>query len=87
MKSVLRYLKGTINDCLYYTPSFLDIHTYCDSDWAGNPDERRSASGYGVFLGRNLVSSSSKKQHVVSCTSIEAEYRSMDLATTELYYR
>jgi histone deacetylase 1/2 len=86
MKRVLRYLKGTVNDGLYYTPSFLDIHTYCDSEWAGNPDDRRSTSGYGVFLGRNLVSWSSKKQFVMSRSSTEAEYRSMALATAELYW-
>jgi histone deacetylase 1/2 len=56
MKRVLCYLKGTVNDSLYYTPSLLDIHTYCDSDWVGNPDDRRSTSGYGMFLGHNLVS-------------------------------
>ena len=86
MKRVLRYLKGIVNDDLYYTPSFLDIHTYCDSNWAGNPNDRRSTSGYDVFLGRNLVSWSSKKQHVVFRSSIEAEYRSMALATTEFYW-
>jgi histone deacetylase 1/2 len=86
MKRVLHYLKGTVNDGLYYTPSFLDIHTYCDFDWADNPDDRRSTSGYGVFLGRYLVSWSSKKQHVVSRSSTEAEYRSMALATAELYW-
>ncbi|RVW93117.1 Retrovirus-related Pol polyprotein from transposon RE2 [Vitis vinifera] len=85
MKRVLRYLKGSVNHGLFYTPSPLQLHTYCDSDWAGNPDDRRYTSGYGVFLGRNLVSWSSKKQHVVSRSSTKAEYRSMALATAEVY--
>jgi hypothetical protein len=37
-------------------------------------------------LGNNLVSWSSKKQHVVSHSSIEAEYHLMALATAELYW-
>ena len=86
MKRVLRYLKGSVNHGLFYTPSPLQLHTYCNSDWAGNPDDKRSTSGYGVFLGRNLVSWSSKKQHVVSRSSTEAEYRSMALAIAKVYW-
>jgi hypothetical protein len=85
MKWVLRYLKGTVNHGLFYTPSPLQLHAYYDSDWAGNLDDISSTSGYGVFLGRNLVSWSSKKQNVVSYSSIEAEYRSMALVMAEVY--
>ncbi|KAJ9547656.1 hypothetical protein OSB04_020199 [Centaurea solstitialis] len=42
---------------------------------AGCPNTRRSPSGFCVYLGDNLVSWSSKRQHVVSCSSAEAEYR------------
>ena len=86
MKRVLRYLKGTVNHGLFCTPFPLQLHTYCNSDWAGNPDDRRSTSGYGVFLGRNLVSWSSKKQNVISRLSIEGEYCSMALAATKVYW-
>jgi len=86
MKRVLRYLKGTVNHDLFYTPSPLQLHTYCDLNWAGNLDDRRSTSSYGIFLGRNLVSWSSKKQNVVSRSSTEAEYRSMALVTAKVYW-
>jgi hypothetical protein len=84
LKRVLRYLKGTIDFGLRYTPGSLQLTGFCDSDWAGNPDDRRSTTGFGFFLGSNLVSGSAKKHHVVSRSSTEAEYRAMALATSDL---
>jgi hypothetical protein len=49
--------------------------TYTDTDWAGCPDTRRSTSGFYIYLGDNLVSWSSKRQHMVSHVSNEVEYR------------
>jgi hypothetical protein len=85
-KRVLRYLKGSVDHGLLFCKGSLDLHAYCDSDWAGNPDDRRSTTGYGIFLGSNLISWSAKKQPTVARSSTEAEYRSMALATTELYW-
>jgi hypothetical protein len=64
----------------------ITITAYCDSDWAGNPDDRRSTTGFGIFLGPNLISWTAKKQHIVSRSSTEAEYRSLSLATAEMYW-
>ncbi|GJY54252.1 ribonuclease H-like domain-containing protein [Tanacetum coccineum] len=50
---------------------------YSDADWAGCPSTRRSTSGYCVFLDDNLITWSSKRQHVISRSSVEAEYRSV----------
>jgi hypothetical protein len=85
-KRVLRYLKGSIDFGLQYGKGSLTITSYCDSDWAGNPDDRRSTTGFGIFLGPNLISWSAKKQHVVSRSSTEAEYRSLSLATAEIFW-
>jgi len=85
-KRVLRYLKGTPDSGLLFTRGPLHLYAYCDSDWAGDPLDRRSTSGFGVFLGQCLISWQSKKQPVVSQSSTEAEYRSMAYATAELYW-
>jgi hypothetical protein len=71
-KRVLRYLKGSVDYGLQYHKGPLAITTYCDSDWAGNPDDRRSTTGFGIYLGSNLISWSAKKQHIISKSSTKA---------------
>uniref|UniRef100_A0A2N9EVL6 Integrase catalytic domain-containing protein n=1 Tax=Fagus sylvatica TaxID=28930 RepID=A0A2N9EVL6_FAGSY len=85
-KRVLRYLKGTIEHGLSFSHSSLQLTAFCDSDWAGNPDDRRSTTGFGIFLGSCLVSWSAKKQTVVARSSTEAEYRAMAVTTADLYW-
>jgi hypothetical protein len=62
----------------------LHLNAYSDFDWAKNPDDRKSTTGYALFLGPCLVSWCAKKQPVVSKSSTEAKYRSLTFATVEL---
>jgi hypothetical protein len=78
MKRILRYLRGTPDfGLLLRRSSSSDMVVYTNADWAGCADTRRSASGYAVFIGDNLVSWSAKRQTVVSCSSAEAEYHAV----------
>lgn len=85
VKRVLRYLCGTIDHgILLHRQSSLALHAFSDADWAGNKDDYTSTSAYVVYLGRNPISWSSKKQRTVARSSTEAEYRSAAATAAEL---
>jgi hypothetical protein len=84
IKRILQYIKGTMEYGLTLSRSQShDLIVYSDADWAGCPDTCRSTSGYCVFLGDNLILWSSKRQHTVSRSSAEAEYRGVANAVAE----
>nr|GEZ78304.1 ribonuclease H-like domain-containing protein [Tanacetum cinerariifolium] len=75
-KHILWYVRGTVDFNLQlYASATTSLVGYTDADWAGCPSTRCSTFGYYVFLGDNLLSWSSKRQHTISRSSAEAKYR------------
>lgn len=75
---ILRYLKSAPRKGLMFSmDNHLDVSEYTDADWAGCITDRKSTSGYFIFVGGNLVTWRSKKQKVVVRSSAEAGYRAM----------
>jgi hypothetical protein len=83
-KRILRYLKGTLHKGVLFQPGPLALTAFTDADCAGDPSDRRSTSGVVVFLGHNLITWLAKKQHTVSRSSTESEYRSLATGAAEL---
>ncbi|KAM1712874.1 hypothetical protein ACFX12_023700 [Malus domestica] len=83
-KRILRFLKGTSSHGIWFLKGPLTLSAYSDADWAGCPFDRRSTSGFYVYLGSNLVSWSAKKQSTVARSSTEAEYRSLAHTAAEI---
>jgi hypothetical protein len=74
-KRILRYLVSTPCFGIWYPKgSTFDLIGYTDSDYSGCKVDRKSTSGTCQFLGRSLVSWSSKKQTSIVLSTAEAEY-------------
>jgi len=73
---ILKYLKGTINYGLNFTKQ-KEIMAYVDADYAGDPDSRRSTTGFLITIGGTPTSWCSKLQHCISTSTAEAEYYSL----------
>jgi hypothetical protein len=62
VKRILRYIKHTTKLGLKIQKSESTlVSAFSDTDWADSMDDRRSAGGFVVFLGPNLISWSARK--------------------------
>lgn len=87
LKYAYHYLAGTADYSMVMERSHtLDLTGYADSDWAGDPADRRSISGYTFTLGSNTISWSTRKQPSVALSSTEGEYMALTEAGREATY-
>ena len=56
VKWILRYLRGSIDTCLYFTGASLKMQGYVDADLANDIDSRKSTNGFVFTLGGTTIS-------------------------------
>eukprot|EP00253_Pinus_taeda_P004157 PITA_04157 len=80
LKKSLYGLKQAPRACAEASPLLVG---FTDSDWAGDPDDRKSTAGYVFTLGSGPITWACKKQGAISLSSAEAEYRGAVEASKE----
>jgi hypothetical protein len=87
VKRIMRYLVLTPNLSLWYPKgSRFELLLYSDANYAGCKVDRKSTSRTSQFLGRSLVSWSSKKQNFVALSMAEAEYIATGSCCAQLHW-
>jgi len=89
-KHILRYLAGSADYALTYTQQTPEMANIlwgaADSDHAGDPDTRRSTTGYVMMLNGAAISWQSTRQALVSLSSTEAEFYAASVAGCDVVY-
>eukprot|EP00171_Calliarthron_tuberculosum_P023139 IDg23139t1 len=82
---VFGYLKGTASYGLVQRKkSTLNIEVFCDSDFAGERQERKSRTGWVILVNDVAVSWASHKQTCTALSTAEAEYVAMSECAQEI---
>ena len=85
-EKVLRYPKGSFDlGRSFKSSNELKLVRFCDSDWGGDPNERRSFSGccFKVSKFSSVICWSYRKQQTVALSSTEKECMSISLDAQE----
>lgn len=82
-KGVVRYLAHTKDMGITFRGSNMTLTGYCDADYAGDVDTRKSTTGYVFISNAGAISWSSKRQPTVAASTTEAEYMAAAAATKE----
>lgn len=87
LKDVLRYLSGTAGLRLHLGgDASRGMVGWCDADWAGDIDTRRSTTGFIFKYGIGAITWGSKRQGIVTISTAEAEYTAAASAVRELLW-
>ena len=87
VKHILRYLKGTLDGQLTFGLAIsAKVEGYTDSDYARNPNNRKSTSGYIFTNGGGAISWRSKPQECTALSTTETEYIAASEAAKEVIW-
>lgn len=75
VKRIFKYLNGTKGyGIIYEQNAEFKLNCFSDSDYGGDPDTRKSTTGFVFMFGSGAISWSSQLQKCVTLSSTEAEY-------------
>ena len=87
---IIKFVEQTQERCLILEPTksklTWELKGYCDSDFAGDTDTRKSVSGFVIYLCGAVIAWRSKGQKSVSLSSTEAEYMAISEVAMEILY-
>ena len=84
VQRILRYIKNSKNLCLHLESSNdFNLVAYADASFAPNLYNRKSISGYIIFLGNSPISWKTKKQNIIATSTMESEVYALELCLKE----
>ena len=87
LKRIARYLVGAMRVVQRFNWQTMPdiIHTFTDSDWAGDRESRKSTSGGAITWGSHTIKTWSTTQQVIALSSGEAELYAMVKGASQSY--
>ena len=84
VKRIFRYLQGTRKTGIIYKKGGSNILSgFSDASYAPEASDRKSTSGYVFTMNGGAISWKSKRQPIISLSSMEAEYIALSTAAKE----
>ena len=83
LNRVFKYLKGTMDYGLTYSGFPSAIEGYSDASWITNLEDSSSTTGWVFLLGGGAISWASKKQTMITRSTMESEFVALDAAGQE----
>lgn len=88
VRRLIRYIKGTseLKLSLSWSGCKPDLYAYSDANWAEDPMDRKSNSGYFCSINGGAISWSCRKQDIIALSSTEAEYVALSETCKEVIW-